>query len=89
MNSDFASRLKKIRKDREYTQQQLAQITDIPLENIRRWEQSRKNELPNALYLLTLAEALDITAEYLLKGTNEMNIYTSAIKAELIQNSKV
>lgn len=86
MENDFASRLKNIRKRRGYTQEQLAKITQISLKSIRRYEQ--KGKCPNAEYLLTLAEALDVTAEFLLKGSDQMNIYTSAIKAELRQISK-
>lgn len=83
MDKDFASRLKKTRMLQGYTQEQLAEITQISLTSIQRYEQ--QGEYPNSEYLLTLAEALDVTAEFLLKGTNKMKIYTSAIAAELKQ----
>lgn len=82
---DFASRLKSVRKHQGYTQEQLAKITQISVGSIRRYEQGKKGEVPNCEYLLMLAEALDTTPEYLLRGENSMNNYTSAIKAELLQ----
>ena len=83
--NSFANRLQAVRKKRGYTQEQLAVITGISIGSIRRYEQNRNNEYPNAVYLLDLAEALDVTPEYLLNGEEKMNNYTNAIKAELKQ----
>lgn len=79
----FAERLKKCRKEKGYTQDQLAKITNISVQTIRNYEQDL-NE-PIARYLLEMAKALDVTPEYLLIGENNMNNYTAAIKAELMQ----
>lgn len=79
----FAVRLKRIRNERGYTQEQLARITLISVQTIRNYEQGH-NE-PISSYLLDLAQALDITPEYLLKGSMNMNTYTNAIKTELSQ----
>lgn len=79
----FAVRLKRIRNERGYTQEQLARITLISVQTIRNYEQGH-NE-PISSYLLDLAQALDITPEYLLKGSMNMNTYTNAIKMELSQ----
>lgn len=81
----FASRLKKIREERGYTQEQLAEISKISIGSIRRYEQSKNGSVPNAEYLLELAQVLDVTPEYLLKGVNDMNHYTTAIQNELSQ----
>lgn len=83
--NSFASRLKWMREERGYTQQQLAEFTGISLGSIRRYEQSKNGSISNAEYLLKLAEILDITPEFLLKGENDMNNYTKAIWKELKQ----
>ena len=79
----FAARLKRIREENKYTQVQLAEITIISVQTIRNYEQERS--VPVSEYLLELAKALDVTPEYLLKGDNDMNSYTQAIKTELAQ----
>ena len=79
----FAKRLKKVRQDRKYTQQQLADIINVSVHTISNYEQGLCE--PSSVVLLDLAQALDVTPEYLLKGVNNMNIYTCAIKAELMQ----
>lgn len=81
INETFADRLIKIRKERGYTQKKLEDISGISVGSIRRYEQENKN--PNADYLLTLSEVLDVTPEYLLRGDEKMNNYTKAISKEL------
>lgn len=84
MNKEtFAERLKRLRKENNFTQKQLAAITEISLQTIRNYEQ--KNSEPISIYLLKLAQSLDVTPEYLLKGDNDVNNYTEAIKLELQQ----
>lgn len=85
MEETFAKRLKRIRNQRNFTQEQIAKITGISVQTIRNYEQG-KNE-PIAVYLVDLAKALDVTPEYLLLGENNMNSYTNAIKVELMQLS--
>lgn len=82
---DFNFQLKQLRLERGYTQEQLATISNISVQTIRNYEQGRCK--PNCDYLLVLAAVLDVTPELLLKGTNDMNNYTTAIMAELKQLS--
>ncbi|WP_286161266.1 helix-turn-helix transcriptional regulator [Clostridium sp. KNHs214] len=82
----FAARLKRIRKERCYTQEELAKITKISVQTIRNYEQG--NNEPVAVYLLELAKTLDVTPDYLLLGEENMNTYTKAIEAELKQLSE-
>lgn len=79
----FAKRIKQIRHDREYTQQQLADIIRVSVHTISNYEQGVC--MPNSIVLLELAKALDVTPEFLLLGENNMNNYTNAIKTELLQ----
>lgn len=80
---NFAERLKKIRSKRRYTQEELAKSTQISIQTIRNYEQGR-NE-PISLHLLCLAQALDVTPEFLLLGDNDMKNYTNSIQKELMQ----
>lgn len=79
----FAKRLQQVRLERNYTQQQLANITHISVQTIRNYEQGVSE--PISLYLLELAKALDVTPENLLIGENNMHSYSAAIKTELTQ----
>lgn len=79
----FAKRIKKVRQDRKYTQQQLADIIKVSVHTISNYEQGICE--PNSVTLLELAQVLDVTPEFLLLGENHMNHYTNAIKAELMQ----
>ena len=83
MEETFGKRLKRIRCQRDYTQEQLARISDISVQTIRNYEQDLCE--PISKYLLYLAKALNVTAEYLLLGDNNMSSYTDAIKVELMQ----
>lgn len=80
---NFAKRLKKVRESRKYTQKQLADIINISEHSISNYEQSVCE--PASCVLLALAQALDVTPEYLIYGENNMNNYTNAIKRELMQ----
>lgn len=62
----FAVRLRKARGIRGYTQEELAAITGVSVQSIRRLEQSKCNAEPNAYHLLRLARALDVSPDYLL-----------------------
>lgn len=83
MKNDFAFRLKQLRLERNYTQEELAAIVNSSIKTIGNYEQ-RISE-PQAVLLLALAQALDVTPEYLLLGESNMENYTQAIKAELMQ----
>lgn len=83
MEETFAERLKRIRSQRNFTQEQLAEISEISVQTIRNYEQGISN--PVSEYLLNLAKVLDVTPENLLLGGNNMKTYTDAIKVELMQ----
>lgn len=83
MEKDFAKRLKQLRNARGYTQQELADIANIPVHTIRNYEQDICK--PITKNLLELAKILDVTPEYILLGENNMFNYTIAIKNELLQ----
>ena len=80
----FSVRLKKARKGL-YTQEQLAEISGVNIKTIKRLEnfEEKDNPSPLALNLVFLAQALDVTPEYLLLGEDNMNIYMEKLESEL------
>lgn len=56
----FTKNLKKKRKEKGFTQRQLADILDVTLKTYRSWE---KNTLPKTLELINLSTILDCDVE--------------------------
>lgn len=81
---DFSLRIKAARKG-IYTQDQLAKITGVPLKTIERFENFEKADSPSPLAqnVIKIAQALDVTPEYLLFGEDDMNIYMQKLEKEL------
>lgn len=86
--SDFSLRLSNARRGL-YTQQELAEKSGVNLRTIQRLEGIEKKEdpafeqKPLASNLLLLAQALDVTPEYLLFGDENMDIYMQKLEKEL------
>ena len=59
----FTKNLKKKRKEKGFTQRQLADILDVTLKTYRSWE---KNTLPKTLELINLSTILDCDVDFLL-----------------------
>lgn len=59
----FTKNLRKKRKEKGYTQQQLAEILNVTLKTYRSWE---KNTLPKTLDLVNLSTILDCDIDFLL-----------------------
>ena len=68
-----------------YTQEELAEISNVNIKTIQRMENFDKTENPSplALNLVYLAQALDVTPEYLLLGEDNMNVYMNQLEKEL------
>lgn len=64
MNETFGQRLKRIRKERKYTQRKLAKKSGIYHQNISNYELERA--YPNLMTIEWLCMALDVTATELL-----------------------
>ena len=70
----FAERLISTRREKGYTQEQLAKFSQVSVSSIRRYEQgANQNKEPSAYNLLVISQVLDVTPEYLLLGENKMN----------------
>lgn len=87
--SIFSQRLYSLRKQYNYTQQKLAEISKVSRRNIQRYEKILAKDFKNTSVaistanILLLAQTLDVSAEYLLFGEENMDIYMDTIKKEL------
>ena len=72
--------IKKIRKDKGLTQEQLAELLGVSLMTIRRWEWG--NTSPNSKMLLKLADVFCLSPEELLSGDDIDDISVPSYKKE-------
>jgi len=68
-DSDFASRLRQLRRAKGLSQTALGELVDLHYTHIGRYE--RGSSRPSAAALRRLADALGVSADYLLEGTTE------------------
>jgi len=69
MSDGFAIRLRQLRKQKNLSQSELAKIVGVHYNHIGRYERGSSN--PSADALGKLAEALGVSTDYLLDGSNE------------------
>ena len=65
---DFAARLLELRREKGFTQKQLAQVTNLSEIGIRNYE--RRAREPAFSQLLRLAEFFDVSLDYLVGRSN-------------------
>ena len=71
MSTELGSKIKKLRKEKGYTLEKLAELTDSSKSYI--WELENKNPpRPSAEKISKLATQLDVTMEYLLGSSDEV-----------------
>lgn len=63
----LADRIKQARKDKSLSQQALADLSNVHISNIGRYERGDAN--PSAEVLNRIAQALDVSPDYLINGT--------------------
>lgn len=79
----FAERLRTLRKERNLSQTELGELVDLHYTHIGRYE--RGSSRPAADALNRLAQALGVSGDYLLGGTNEHAAVASFKDRELMQ----
>jgi transcriptional regulator with XRE-family HTH domain len=67
--SEFGERLKKLRKQKNLSQQEIGEMTGMHFTNISRYE--RGLAMPNSGTLKKLSEALEVSGDYLIHGEVE------------------
>ncbi|MBQ7707072.1 MAG: response regulator [Lachnospiraceae bacterium] len=69
MNNIFSEKLKKLRTERQLSQQQLAEMLFVDRSTIARWESGQR--MPEALILPRLAKSLDVDLSVILDSLGE------------------
>jgi transcriptional regulator with XRE-family HTH domain len=78
----LASRLKQVRKDKELSQQQLANLSSVHISNIGRYE--RGDAQPSAEVLNRIAGVLEVSPDFLINGTIEDKAESSLSDNDLL-----
>ena len=76
----FGDRLKKIRQQRGFTQEQLADKSHIARAMVARYETNRQQ--PTLEVVVKIADSLDISVDYLLGRTDIQSIYIHDIEVD-------
>ena len=88
----FGERLRRLRKDRDITQGQLAEVIGVVPSAIGKYERIA-NSYPSVEALIKIADYFDVSTDYLLKGTtieanNENTISGSLSNSPVIQANR-
>ena len=75
---DFGKNLSELRKTRQLTQTQLADLLDVQARLIGRWEQGKGK--PQFDYILKLADTLEVSLDQLLRGDSDQQPRTFEIR---------
>ena len=81
----FGENLKFIRKKRNITQKQLAQLLDVSRQSVSKWEADKS--YPDSEKLVLIAKELDVSSDYLL--LNRTNKDKSIVSDSVAENKKV
>lgn len=82
----FSVILKTLRKEHDFTQQELADKSGISRSNINNWENDKSLPLPNGL--IALADAFGCSVDYLLGRESEDGVIVVSENNEYTQNEK-
>ena len=83
---DFAKRLKKLRKQKGFSQAQLAEQIAVHFTQVSRYE--RGETKPNAQAMTKMAKVLDTTVDYLVNGTTDEVVQEMGLEKELMARFK-
>jgi transcriptional regulator with XRE-family HTH domain len=86
LDMEFKDRLKQARKDKGISQSKLAQMIDVHVTNISRYE--RGENKPTSQVLTRLADALGISADYLMSGSTDEVANAVISDRELLEQFK-
>lgn len=80
--SGFAQRLRELRKQKGYTQEDLGKLADVHYVNLSRYERGLSD--PSANVVKKLAEALEVSAGFLLEGEpGETKVQDAELRQQL------
>ena len=84
--TDFADRLKGLRKRKGISQGELADLIEVHFTQVSRYE--RGETKPNAEAMAKLAKALDTTVDFLMNGTADDVVKEAGLEKELKTEDK-
>lgn len=84
--TEFADRLKELRKRKGISQGELAELIEVHFTQVSRYE--RGETKPNAEAMTKLAKALDTTVDFLMNGTADEVAKDAGLEKELISRFK-
>lgn len=84
--TEFADRLKDLRKRKRISQGELAELIEVHFTQVSRYE--RGETKPNAEAMTKLAKALDTTVDFLMNGTADDVVKDAGLEKELISRFK-
>lgn len=85
---EFANNLKKLRKERNLSQRQLADMSSIPIKTIQNYEQDRNGNAPTFHNVLLLADFFDVSPYNLYFGGRKEMTTNSLYMDELLSELK-
>ena len=83
---NFAERLKDLRKQKGFSQAQLAERIEVHFTQVSRYE--RGETKPNAQAMTKMAKVLDTTVDYLMNGTTDDVVKEMGLEKELMARFK-
>ena len=75
---DFSEKIYALRKDKGYTQEQLAEQLDVSRQSISKWEAGQA--MPEPDKIVALADLFGVTTDYLLRLDNAGNLPEMALE---------
>lgn len=82
MNNEFANRIKELRKNKGYTQKELARLLNIGQTTVANYEQGTR--VPDMEKLNNIADLFEVTLDYLLGRSEEMAHFKKTTKSNSI-----
>lgn len=82
----FSERLKQLRKQKGFSQGELAELIEVHFTQVSRYE--RGETKPNAEAMTKLAKVLDTTVDFLMNGTTDDIVQDAGLEKELISRFK-
>lgn len=86
MNETFAERLRRLRKQKRLSQADVANLMEVHYAQVSRYE--RGETKPNTQAATKLAQALEVTVDYLMNGTEDDMMKQAGLDREIIARFK-
>lgn len=82
----FGERFRKLRRDKDITQNQIAEYLGIKGAAVGKWE-TYENAYPNVDTLIKIAEYFNVSTDYLLRGIQTVPVMENNIAGSVVQTN--